>query len=126
MPFCVYLTCRPNKNFIFLIILISNSLYIRSEKFLHRDQFSLGGKQGCKLASDQDAIVLKVLKARLYHEETFLDANLGHNPSFVWRSIHASKVVLKGVLKWKVMNGTKIMIIFVFLTSLMRTQYAET
>nr|KYP48093.1 Transposon TX1 uncharacterized [Cajanus cajan] len=30
---------------------------------------------------------------------------LGHNPSYVWRSIHASQVVVKGGLRWCIGNG---------------------
>jgi hypothetical protein len=33
---------------------------------------------------------------------------LGHNPSYVWRSIHASHVVVRQGLKWSIGDGSKI------------------
>jgi hypothetical protein len=38
----------------------------------------------------------------------FLEAKLGHNPTYVWRSIHASHVVIKKGLRWKLGNGEKV------------------
>jgi len=46
-------------------------------------------KQGCKLFTNLDAIVTKVLKDKYYPNGDFLDAALGYNPSYKWRSIHA-------------------------------------
>jgi len=37
-----------------------------------------------------------------------MDVKLGHNPSFVWRSIHASQVVVRGGLRWRVGDGSRI------------------
>lgn len=37
-----------------------------------------------------------------------MDAKLGHNPSYVWRSIHASYVVVGGVLIWRSRDGSQI------------------
>jgi hypothetical protein len=56
------------------------------------------GKQGWHLLTDQDTILSKVFKAKYYPKEGFLDAKLGHNPSYVWRSIQASQVVVKNGL----------------------------
>ncbi|KAG4973812.1 hypothetical protein GLYMA_11G117000v4 [Glycine max] len=36
---------------------------------------------------------LESSKPNIYPKGVFLDANLGHNPSLVWHSIHASQVL---------------------------------
>jgi ribonuclease HI len=78
--------------------------------FRHVYGFNLAllGKQGWKLATNHDTIVDRVFKARYFPRGNFLGANLGHNPSFIWRSIHASQVVVKGGLRWRVGDGRNI------------------
>jgi len=66
------------------------------------------GKQGWKLATNHDTIVSRVFKAKYFPRGNFIDAKLGHNPSFIWRSIHASQVVVKGGLRWRIGDGQKI------------------
>ena len=46
--------------------------------------------------------------SKYYPKWVFLDVNLGHNPSLVWGSIHASQVVVRGGMRWRVGNGRKI------------------
>jgi hypothetical protein len=55
-----------------------------------------------------DTILSRVFKAKYYPKEGFLEAKLGHNPSYVWRSIHASQVVVKHGLRWWLGKGDKI------------------
>lgn len=52
--------------------------------FQHLFTFNLAilGKQGWKLASDQDVVVSQVFKAKYYHNGEFLGSSLGHNPSY--------------------------------------------
>lgn len=45
------------------------------------------GKQGWKLQTEHHTLVAKVFKARYFPRSNFLGSKLGHNPSFVWRSI---------------------------------------
>nr|KYP76960.1 hypothetical protein KK1_021223 [Cajanus cajan] len=63
------------------------------------------GKHGWKFLTNQDAIVTCVFKAKYFPRGDFLGANLGHNPSFTWRSIHASQVVVRGGMRWCIGNG---------------------
>jgi len=37
-----------------------------------------------------------------------LGGRLGHNPSFIWRSIFASHVVVRGGQRWRIGNGDSI------------------
>lgn len=41
------------------------------------------------------SLVGKVFKARYYPNVSFLEAGMGYNPSFIWRSIHSSQPLLK-------------------------------
>ncbi|KAK2445802.1 putative mitochondrial protein [Trifolium repens] len=66
------------------------------------------GKQDWQLLTNQDTILSRVLKAKYYPKTGFLEANLGHNPSYVWRSIHASQVVVIRGLRWRLGNGNSI------------------
>jgi hypothetical protein len=78
--------------------------------FRHFYGFNLAmlAKQGWHLLTNHDTILSKVFKAKYYPKEGFLVAKLGHNPSYVWRSIHASQAVVKRGLRWRIGNGTSI------------------
>lgn len=56
---------------------------------------ALLGKQGWRLLKFQDKLVSKVFKARYYSKGTFLTAEIGHNPSYIWRSIMATQEVIR-------------------------------
>jgi lambda repressor-like predicted transcriptional regulator len=60
--------------------------------FRHFYDFNIAmlGMQGWKLLANHDTILSKVFKAKYYQNARFIDATLGHNPSYVWCSIHAS------------------------------------
>jgi len=47
-----------------------------------------------------------VIQSYIFFKGDFVNARLGHNPSFVWRSIHASQVVVRGCLRWRVGNSS--------------------
>lgn len=55
--------------------------------FRNLEAFNLAmlGKQGWKLLNDPSSLLARVLKARYDPSKGFLDAGLGHNPSFTWR-----------------------------------------
>ena len=66
------------------------------------------GKQGWKLLSDPNALISHIYKARCYPRGDFLKASLGNNPSFTWRSIWSSRVLLEGGCRWKIGDGRNI------------------
>lgn len=65
-----------------------------SFKQLHTFNVAMLGKQVWKLLTKLESFVDKVLKARYYSRTSINEAKLGHNPSFVWRSILSAKDVV--------------------------------
>jgi hypothetical protein len=65
-------------------------------------------KQGWKLLTNHETIFSKVFKAKYYPKVRFLEATLGHDSSYVWRSIHASQVVFRRGLKLSIGDGSRI------------------
>lgn len=44
-------------------------------------------KQGWKFLTEPNSLVFRIFKARYFPNKSFLNASIGHNPSYVWRSI---------------------------------------
>jgi hypothetical protein len=53
------------------------------------------GKQSWHLLINPDTNLSRVFKAKYYAKIGFLEANLDHNPSYVWCCIHVSQVVVR-------------------------------
>lgn len=67
---------------------------------LHGFNLEMLGKLGGKFISNLDTMVSRVFKARYYPNGSFLlSAKVGHNQSYVWRSICSSQVVLREVIR---------------------------
>ena len=69
------------------------------------------GKQGWKFQTEPDTLVAKVFKAKYFPHSNYLGSRLGHNPSFVWRSIFSAKVVVRHGTRWSIGDGFGIPII---------------
>jgi hypothetical protein len=82
-------------------------------RHLYRFNLAMPGKQCWHLVTNHDTILSKVFKAIYYLNEGFLEAKLGHNPSYVWRSIHTSQVIVKRGLQWQIGNGERINVLCV-------------
>ena len=80
--------------------------------FRQLKQFNLAllAKQCWRLQTRQDSLVYKVLKAKYFPLCEFVEASLGNNPSFSWRSIMFAQMVVKEGLRWRVGNSTNIYI----------------
>ena len=50
----------------------------------------------------------KVLKAKYFLRCDFVEAKIGSNPSYTWRSIMTAQHVVKEGLRWRVGNGEHI------------------
>ncbi|GAA0157875.1 hypothetical protein LIER_38538 [Lithospermum erythrorhizon] len=66
---------------------------------------ALLAKQGWRVVTRQASILYKLLKGRYFRNTSFLNAKVGYNPSFGWRSmLEGRKVVRKGK-RWRVGDG---------------------
>ncbi|XP_060962217.1 uncharacterized protein LOC115711062 [Cannabis sativa] len=66
---------------------------------------SLLGKQAWRLLQGADTLVNRVYKARYYPHDSMLNASLGANPSYIWRSIHESQSLILDGAKIRVGVG---------------------
>ncbi|XP_031121145.1 uncharacterized protein LOC116024392 [Ipomoea triloba] len=62
-------------------------------------------KQAWRLVKFPDSLVARVFKARYYPRSQFMDAKLGYNPSFIWRSVWQTRAVLERGGCWRVGDG---------------------
>jgi hypothetical protein len=62
-------------------------------------------KQGWKIMTKPNKLVAKIFKARYFSHSPLLEANLGSNPSYVWRR---SCNVLKIACRWSISDGSKV------------------
>ncbi|XP_058767237.1 uncharacterized protein LOC131640887 [Vicia villosa] len=65
-------------------------------------------KQGWFIMSHPQALVSIFFKARYFPNTSFFEANLGSNPSFVWRSIWKARDVLMLGCRWSIGDGSQI------------------
>lgn len=52
------------------------------------------GKQGWKFLTEPNSLVSRIFKARYFPSKSYLTATIGHNPSFVWRSILRAHLIV--------------------------------
>jgi len=79
-------------------------------KRLHEFNVALLAKQGWRLLMSPDSLVCKLLKARYFSSCGFLDAKLGSNPSYIWRSILTGQALLKEGVVRRIGDGTETLI----------------
>lgn len=65
-------------------------------------------KQAWKMMTDPHSFIAKLLKARYFLSSSFIEAGIGSNPSFVWRSIISAKDLLCACSVLKIGNGDTI------------------
>ena len=65
-------------------------------------------KQAWQLIHGTHSLFYRVYEDRCFPSSTFLEAPLGHNPSFVWRSLLSARDVIIASLKWKIGDGKRI------------------
>lgn len=77
---------------------------------VHNFNLALLGSQGWRLLKYPNKLVSRVFKAKYYPKTSFLNAEIGTNPSYIWRSIMEAKpLICKGV-GCRVGNGSSISI----------------
>ena len=66
---------------------------------IHAFNLAMLAKQAWRLLIETQSLFYRVYKARYFPSSTFMDAELGTNPSFVWRSLlQACEVIREGLL----------------------------
>jgi len=69
------------------------------------------GKQGWKFLTEPHSLVFRIFKARYFPSKSYLTAPIGHNPSYVWRSILHARFIVCGGARWSIGSGVTIPIL---------------
>ena len=77
-------------------------------KLLKPFNLALLAKQGWHLQVGKHSLVFKVFKAKYFPDCDFVNASMGNNPSYIWRSLMAAQRVVEQGMRWQVGNGTNI------------------
>jgi hypothetical protein len=59
-------------------------------------------KQGWHIMMNPGTLVARIFKARYFPHSSFLEANVGNNPSYVWRCLWKSRCVLNLGCRWRI------------------------
>lgn len=81
--------------------------------FRHFRDFNMAmlGKQLWKLATDTNSLVSRMYKAKYFANTDIFQASIGHNPSFIWRSLLEAKQMIFDGFRWRVGDGNDIRIL---------------
>ena len=71
---------------------------------------ALLAKHGWRIQQRPDSLIHRVLKVKYFAKTSFLDAQVGKKPSYIWRSLMAAKLVLRDGIRWSVGDGKSIKI----------------
>ncbi|XP_073041839.1 uncharacterized mitochondrial protein AtMg00310-like [Primulina eburnea] len=69
---------------------------------------ALLAKQIWRIISEPESLVARVLKGRYFRHQDIMEADLGSNPSSIWRALMWSMPLLAEGLCWKVGDGARI------------------
>lgn len=72
---------------------------------LHCFNQALLAKQCWRLWSVEDSLIAEIMKAKYHPRCSILEAQVGHKPSFAWRSIIGTRDLVKEGLVWRIGNG---------------------
>lgn len=66
---------------------------------------ALLAKQGWHFLQNLEALISRMFKAKYFPNCDFLEARVGHRPSYAWRSIIAARPTLMLGLRWQIGDG---------------------
>ncbi|CAJ2636955.1 unnamed protein product [Trifolium pratense] len=67
--------------------------------------YAMLGKQTWNLLTNPGSLITRIFKAKYFSRSDFLSSSIGHNPSYVWRSIWSAKFVVRNGYQWVVGSG---------------------
>lgn len=67
---------------------------------------ALLARQGWRIIQEPGSLLARLLRARYYPSSTFLNARVGHCPSYTWRSLLRGRDILERGSVWMVGNGS--------------------
>ncbi|XP_071725091.1 uncharacterized mitochondrial protein AtMg00310-like [Rutidosis leptorrhynchoides] len=79
-------------------------------RLLHLFNLPMLAKQGWNLFDNPSSLPAQILKAKYYPRSGFLDADVGYNPSFICKSILQSEDVTRCGTRWRIGNGTSVLV----------------
>ncbi|XP_019191221.1 PREDICTED: uncharacterized protein LOC109185721 [Ipomoea nil] len=79
-------------------------------KDLRAFNLAMLGKQVWRFLTDPGSLAARVYKAWYYPKTSFVDATIGHNPSFCWRSIMAAHNLVCVGVRRRIGNGSTTLI----------------
>lgn len=71
---------------------------------------ALLAKQAWRILINPDSMVARILKMKYFHSTNFQDARLGHNPSYMWRSLLWGRGLLLRGLRWRVSRNSQALV----------------
>ena len=75
---------------------------------IHAFNLAMLAKQEWRLIQGSHSLFFRVYKARYFPTCSFMEAGLGSNPSFVWRSLLEARELIRAAIVWKVGDGRSI------------------
>ena len=69
---------------------------------------ALLAKQGWRIIQNPNSLLHRVLKAKYFKSTSFLEAQVGNNPSYTWRSLMEAKSVVERGMRWNIGNGRSV------------------
>lgn len=65
-------------------------------------------KQAWRFIQHPHSLASRTYKSRYFPKSTFMEAKIGSNPSFIWRSIYETQEIVKRNIRWRVGDGKSI------------------
>lgn len=75
---------------------------------IHAFNLAMLAKQAWWLIQENHSLFFRIQKAWYFPNCSFTEAKLGHNPSFVWRSLLETRDLIRAATIWKVGDGRSI------------------
>ena len=69
---------------------------------------ALLAKQGWRLQTNSSSLFCRVFRTKYFPHGSFVEADMGRNPSYAWKSLMAAQGVVRKGIRWQVGDGKSI------------------